>query len=122
MDSGDRRYGWAPIGVRAFIAQDLRRSKRWSLLPAYTVNGYLEWIIYQGSITAAMFNDFVREQILPHCGSYAASEPLSVIVCDNASVHHNSELAEMCEQAGGMPWGRKIRTQGTPTQDSANLP
>lgn len=98
--AGDRRYGWSPRGMRAYITQDLRRSKRWSLLPAYTVNGYLEWIIYQGSITAAMFNDFVRDLILPHCGSYTASEPLSVIICDNASVHHNCELAEMCEQAG----------------------
>jgi hypothetical protein len=47
-----------------------------------------------------MFNDFVRDQILPCCGSYATGEPLSVIICDNAKVHHNSELLEMCEQAG----------------------
>ena len=57
-------------------------------------------MMYQSFITAAMFNGFVRDQVLPHCGSYVAGETLSVIICDNASVHHNMELAVRCEQAG----------------------
>lgn len=69
-------------------------------MPAYTVDGYLDWIIYQGSITAAMFNDFVQFNLLPHCGSYVNDEPLSVIICDNASIHHNEILQRMCTEAG----------------------
>ncbi len=65
--TGDRRYGWAPSGITPMISQDLRRSKRWSILPAFTVDGYIAWEIHQGSITAAIFNDFVRNQVLPQC-------------------------------------------------------
>ena len=42
------------------MIQDLKRSKRWSILPAFTVDGYIAWEVHQGSITAEIFNDFVR--------------------------------------------------------------
>ena len=32
----DRKYGWAPINKPAKGMSELKRSKRWSLLPAYT--------------------------------------------------------------------------------------
>jgi len=39
---GDRKYGWAPTGLKACQIQDLRRSKRWSILPAFTIDAYIE--------------------------------------------------------------------------------
>ena len=44
-----------------------------------------------------MFNDFVRDQVLPHCGRYG--EPLSILVVDNASIHWNKDLVELLEEA-----------------------
>ena len=35
--SGDRRYGWASLGMRPWISEEFKRSKRWSLLPAFTI-------------------------------------------------------------------------------------
>ncbi|OCK96705.1 uncharacterized protein K441DRAFT_550429, partial [Cenococcum geophilum 1.58] len=32
----DRKYGWVPINKPAEEMSELKRSKRWSLLPAYT--------------------------------------------------------------------------------------
>jgi transposase len=80
------------------MIQDLRRSKRWSILPAFTVDGYIAWEVHQGSITAAIFNDFVRNQVLPHCT--ANGGPRSVLVLDNARIHWNDELLQMCDEAG----------------------
>lgn len=94
---GDRRYGWAPNGRRPTQIQSLKRSKRWSILPAFTIHGYLTYQIYQGSFTAEMFNNFIRLNVLPHCGRYG--EPLSVIAVDNASIHWNQALVEMLEEA-----------------------
>ncbi len=78
----------------------LKRSKRWSILPAFTVSGYLSYLIYQGSITATIFNGFIRDQVLPHCGRYEDGDPLSVLVVDNASIHWNSDLVDMLDEAG----------------------
>ncbi len=40
-------------------SQNLRRSKRWSILSVFIVNDYITWKIHQNSITAIIFNDFV---------------------------------------------------------------
>jgi transposase len=82
------------------MIQDLKRFKRWSILPAFTVDGYIAWEVHQGSITAVIFNDFVRNQVLPHCISAANGGPRSVLVLDNARIHWNVELIEMCEEVG----------------------
>ena len=76
------------------------RSKRWTLLAAFTIQGYLSWIILQGSVIIDIFIDFVRDHVLPYCGSFDRCEPLSVIICDNASFHHSAELVRMCHDAG----------------------
>ena len=57
----DRKFGWAPVGVPAAVSTLLKRSERWSVLPAYTVNGYMAWEIRQGSYTTEFFNAFVQD-------------------------------------------------------------
>ena len=79
---------------------ELKRSKRWSILPALTVDGYLDWTIVQGSITTVSYIQFVRERVLPHCNTLANGLERSVLVMDNAKIHHSPEMLEMCAAAG----------------------
>jgi transposase len=44
--TGDRRYSWAPVGRSAKIKRWLKKSIRWSVLPAYTLEGYLNPIVF----------------------------------------------------------------------------
>ena len=58
--SMDRKYGWSPVNTPAVGIQALKREKRWSLLPAYTIDGYLPgYLIHQGSVTKEMFIDWL---------------------------------------------------------------
>jgi len=50
-----RRRGWAPRGMPANVRRLLKKSERWSVLPAYCLDGYIEPIIWKGSITAEIF-------------------------------------------------------------------
>ena len=84
--TGDRKYGWAPVGVRPHEYTPIKRSERWSILPVYTQDGFLVWDIRQGSYTMELFNDFVRDKVLPLCTPYPG--PRSVLVMDNATIHH----------------------------------
>lgn len=77
-----------------------KRSKRWSILPAYTVDGYIAFTVHHGSITTQIFNQFVAEQVLPQCTPYADGGPRSIIILDNAKLHMSQELEDMCEEAG----------------------
>lgn len=100
---GDRRFGWAPSGVISPVkqgtcgVQNLDRSKRWSILPAYTVDGYIACEVHQGNITAAVLNGFVKSQVPPLCSRNQG--PRSILVVDDATINWNAELREICTEA-----------------------
>ena len=96
--TGDRKYGWAPIGVDCEMPVPVKRSERWSILPALTIDGYISHIIFQGAITSELFEDFVEYQVLPHCTPYPG--PRSIIILDNASIHKSARLQELCDRSG----------------------
>jgi hypothetical protein len=39
--SADRKYGWTPIGQKAIQSTPLKHFERYSILPAYTIDGYV---------------------------------------------------------------------------------
>jgi DDE superfamily endonuclease len=83
----DRKYGWAPVGATPYVYQSIKCSERWSLLPVYTIDGFFNWEIIQGSYTTESFNAFVENKVLPYCNPYPG--PRSILVIDNAKIHHN---------------------------------
>jgi hypothetical protein len=83
----DRKYGWAPVGVPSTESRSIKRSERWSILPAYSLDGYIAWDIVQGSYTTELFNSFIEEQVLPLCTPYPG--PRSIIIMDNAQIHRS---------------------------------
>jgi transposase len=97
----DRKFGWSMVGCPAVKERDLRRSERWSILPAYTKDGYMAWKIFQGSYTKQIFNQFVYTEVLPRMNAYSGDRPpRSVLVMDNARIHCSEELQQMCNDVG----------------------
>jgi hypothetical protein len=90
--SAHHKYGWAPIGNTPHIYSPIKRSERWSLLPAYAADGFIAWQIIQGSFNSDLFNNFVQTHILPHYNPFPG--PKSIIIMDNAPIHHNNVLAD----------------------------
>ena len=66
---------------------DRRRGKSWSVLPAYTVDGYLTVGIKEGYVNRETFFRWVVNELLPHCNAYPV--PRSVIITDIATFHCN---------------------------------
>ncbi|TMC15097.1 MAG: hypothetical protein E6J34_22940 [Chloroflexi bacterium] len=80
-----RKYGWAPRGETPILYESIKRSERWSILPAYGCGGMLNWDIIQGSFTTELFVQFIENKVLPMCTPYPGSR--SIIVLDNAPIH-----------------------------------
>lgn len=93
--TGDRKKGWSPVGADCTVKRSIKRSERWSILPALTNKGYLSWVVFQGSITIEMYLAFLKEQVLPHC-----VPGFHILVMDNATIHRNWQILEACEEAG----------------------
>ncbi|KAF8601490.1 hypothetical protein BDV93DRAFT_445584 [Ceratobasidium sp. AG-I] len=89
-----REYAWAPSGDRARRRDFFVRGTRFSMLPALCLDGIIHCNIIPGSVTSAIFNDFVSG-LLHEMNPFPA--PRSVIVMDNASIHKSNALREMVE-------------------------
>ena len=89
--------GWSLKGLPCKVESSGQRSTRFSILPAMGLNGYLDYDIYHGSFNIDKFNYFIR-RLLPKLNAYPG--PRSVLVLDNAKVHHSTDLTAMCEEAG----------------------
>lgn len=79
------------------MIQELKRFKRWSILLAFTIEGYIAYEIHYGSITTEILNAFVKNKVLPYCAGEIGSQ--SILLLDNASSHHFKELVAMCYEA-----------------------
>ena len=83
--TSDRKTGWVPINLTPYENKPFKCGERFSVLPAYTVDGFNTWEMRQGSYTAELFEEFIVNNVLPRCNAYPG--PRSVIVLDNAPIH-----------------------------------
>jgi hypothetical protein len=79
--TGDRKYGWPPQGVVCRVDRPLKRSERWSILPALTCDG---WVIHHGAINAELFIQFLEERVFPNYSLYPGK--MSVLIMDIGNV------------------------------------
>ena len=82
-----RRYGWSPIGLPAKQIASAKKTKKWSILPLYTYDGFVDWKIVHGSFNGDLFIEFLEEQVIPHTNPYPGLR--SVLIMDNAKIHHD---------------------------------
>jgi len=83
----DRKYGWAPVGSIARVSEPFKRTMKWSLLPLYTIDGFVAWDFVRGSYNRETFNEFVRTWVIPQTNPFPG--PCSVLIMDNAKIHHS---------------------------------
>jgi len=94
----NRQYGWAPIGVRPRVPGLYVRGVKYSVVGALHLDGLLTHLTITGGFKGKDYLFFVKNNLLPKMNPFPG--PRSVIVADNASIHHGKELAELCEQHG----------------------
>jgi transposase len=95
--AGQRRTGWAPLGVTLIQISQFQREQQYQILPAYTQDGIIFVRVFKGSTNSIVFEDLI-EQLLPSMNPWPG--PKSVLVMDNASIHHTERIKQMCRAAG----------------------
>lgn len=73
-------------------------AKQYGVLPAASLSGLLTQTVRVGSIKSVDFAGFLERFLLPMMNPYP--ERNSVLIMDNARIHHTRRVDELCERSG----------------------
>ena len=104
-----RNHGYAIRGERANVQSFFIRGTRFTLEMGMCSRGALSYRIHLGSMDAVDFLDYLEHDLvrlllflayfqLPKMNPYPGIE--SVLLLDNASIHHSEEVAALCAEHG----------------------
>lgn len=87
-------YGWGKQGEELIEEVASKRGKNLSVVGAFDSLGMICTRHQLGAMTRADFERFLARDLLPQL------TPGSVLVMDNASIHHGGKIARLIEKAG----------------------
>ncbi|KAG0139487.1 hypothetical protein CROQUDRAFT_14194, partial [Cronartium quercuum f. sp. fusiforme G11] len=70
----------------------------YSLLPAISSGRVIALDVLEGSVNQKRFTSFLKHMVLPCMNVYPA--PNSILVLDNAAIHHGAEISHLCANHG----------------------
>ena len=93
-----RRYGYSTRGKPATSHTLLVRGERVSAIACMSLAGLLDVYTFQGTATGEVFYNFVHTHLLPYNGI----NPHSVVILDNCSIHHISQVKRSISNVGAL--------------------
>ena len=97
-----RKYGY---GIRGMPPQDYTlklKGKRYSAIGVLTSEGVEDVYIEEGSVNGEVFLDFVRKCLLPILMPFDGVSPKSIVILDNASIHHVDCVVDTIQSVGAL--------------------
>ena len=95
-----RKFGYCIRGIRPVQKRLLIRGIRYSAIPVMSIYGLHDVFLAEGTITGDRFAHFVKKCLLPLLMPFNGVNPYSVVVMDNASVHHVETVTTLIRSAG----------------------
>ena len=78
------------------------RGQRVSAIAAITTEGVLDCYTVTGSVDAGKFVEFVHKALLPYLQPFNGLNARSVVILDNASIHHADGIVDLIESTGAL--------------------
>ena len=97
-----RSYGYSLRGMRAFSRVLRVGGKRLNAIAAMSLQGVEDIYIAEGTVNGDVFEDFTRTTLLPLLQPFNGINHNSVVVMDNASIHHMDRIIEMIHSIGAL--------------------
>ena len=111
-----RKFGYGLVGTRTSVTSSFQRSSSYSATGVLSLQGMIGYHITAAKgVSALQFMFVLAEVILPLMGPFPG--PNSVLVLDNAPVHHSRYVRPMCEAYGvRLVYPPPTRTTSTPSR------
>ena len=97
-----RRYGYSLRGKPPLTHHLLVRGERVSANTCMSSSGILDVKMVRGTTGGDQFYEFVQTHLLPHLMPYDGSNPHSVVILDNCTVHHVPEVVKSIQDVGAL--------------------
>ena len=97
-----RKYGYSVRGRPARNYELFARGQHISVIAFMSVKGLLDCKIVQGPIDGDKFYDFIHSHLVAHLQPFNGHNPHSVVILDNASIHHTQEAVKAIEDVGAI--------------------
>ncbi len=97
-----RKFGYSLRGKPATSKKLFVRGQRVSAITAISTEGVLDCYTVTGSVDAGKFSDFIQQALLPQLKPFDGVNPCSVVILDNASIHHVDGVVDLIESTGAL--------------------
>jgi len=97
-----RRFGYSLRGRPCIVKSLLARGKRVSVIAALAVDSVLDFYFTHGTTNGETFKDFIERSLLPHLMPFDGTNPRSVVILDNAPIHHCDGTVGLIESTGAL--------------------
>ena len=98
-----RKYGYSLKGKPATTDTLLVRGKRYSAIAAMSLDGIVDVHITSESVNGDTFCEFIERNLLPQMLPFDGINGRSVVIMDNASIHHTERATALIEEIGAIP-------------------
>ena len=78
--------------------------KRISVIAAMSINGVEDFYIVEGSVNGKIFCKYLCNSLLPVLKPFNGTNSNSIVIIDNASIHHLDEACQLILSTGSLLW------------------
>ena len=99
-----RKYAYSLRGVTPINHCLYTSGRRISAISAISTRGVEDVYLAEGGVNGDTFCDFIEKCLLPVLMPFNGSNPRSIVVIDNASIHHIDEVVQLVSSVGALLW------------------
>jgi transposase len=96
-----RKYGYSIRGIPLYDQRLFVRGTRYSAIPIVSTAGIHDVYLAKGNVNGDKFIRFVKESLLPVLQPFNGVNSHSIVIMDNASIHHVEEVSNLIEGQAG---------------------
>ena len=78
------------------------RGQRISAIAMLSVRGILDVLTVSDTVNGETFYKFTEKYLLPQLQPFNGTNPSSVVVMDNCTIHHVPDIVQMIEEVGAV--------------------
>lgn len=95
-----RKYGYAIKGQVPLCRRLFVRGQRLSAIAAIATDGLVCVEVTRQKVNSDILFDFLRGSLIPYMVPFDGTSPKSIVIMDNCSIHHVSEIKTLFDNVG----------------------